>query len=137
MKQIYMDYAATTPTHPEVLEAMMPYFSERFGNPSSVYETGIEVRQAIEEARERVAAALGARPEEIVFTSGGTEADNHALKGTISFFKEKGGERDHIITTSIEHHAVLESCHYLEKQGCEVTILPVDGYGLVEPGGCA
>ncbi len=125
-----MDHAATTPTHPAVVEAMLPYFSEYYGNPSSVYEAGIEVREAIEGAREQVARALGARPEEIVFTSGGTEADNHALKG-VAF---KCGEgRNHIVTTAIEHHAVLESCHYLEKHGYDLTILPVDGQGLVDP----
>ncbi len=124
-----MDHAATTPTHPAVLEAMLPYFTEHYGNPSSVYEAGIEVREAIEAAREQVARALGASPEEIVFTSGGTEADNHALKG-VAF---NCGEGRGIVTTAIEHHAVLESCRYLEKHGFQLTVLPVDGQGLVDP----
>jgi cysteine desulfurase len=130
MRRIYMDHAATTPAHPQVVQAMLPYFTEYFGNPSSIYEDGIEVRQAIEEARESLARSLGAKPQEIVFTSGGTEADNHALKGVLY---RSGEKKNHVITTAIEHHAVLESCHYLEKQGCEVTILPVDGQGLVDP----
>ncbi len=130
MRRIYMDHAATTPTHPDVVQAMLPYFTEYFGNPSSIYEDGIEVRQAIEAARESLARGLGANPREIVFTSGGTEADNHALKGVLY---RSGEKKNHVITTAIEHHAVLESCHYLEKQGYEVTILPVDGQGLVDP----
>lgn len=130
MRRIYMDYAATTPTHPDVVQAMLPYFTQYFGNPSSIYEDGIKVREAIEAARESLARGLGADPREIVFTSGGTEADNHALKGVLY---RSAGEKNHVITTAIEHHAVLESCHYLEKQGYEVTILPVDGQGLVDP----
>jgi len=130
MRLVYLDHAATTPTHPEVVRAMLPYFSERYGNPSSIYQAGSEVREAIREAREKVARALGAGPEEIVFTSGGTEADNHALKG-VAF--RAGKERGHIITTAVEHHAVLETCHYLEKQGFEVTVLPVDSQGTVDP----
>ncbi len=130
VKKIYMDHAATTPTHPEVVKAMLPYFSERYGNPSSIYQAGAEVRAALEEARSKVAAALGADPGEIVFTSGGTEADNFAIKGVAFRLRE---ERDHIITTAVEHHAVLEACRYLEKCGFKVTVLPVDGYGMVDP----
>jgi cysteine desulfurase len=130
MRRIYMDHAATTPFHPEVTEAMLPYLGERFGNPSSVYEEGREARKAVEAARSQVAEALGADPSEIYFTSGGTEADNLAVLGTIRANRKKG---DHVITTAIEHHAVLEPCHYLEKDGLKLTILPVDGAGLVDP----
>ncbi len=131
MKRIYLDYAATTPTHPEVVEAMLPYFTEVFGNPSSIYSCGQEAKGAIEEARVKVANLIGAQDEEIVFTSGGTEADNFALQG-VAFAKESKGK--HIIISSIEHHAVIESCKFLEKRGFKVTYLPVDGYGLVDPG---
>lgn len=130
MKRIYLDYAATTPTHPEVVKAMLPYFTEIFGNPSSIYSYGQEAKGAIEEARAKVASLIGARDEEIVFTSGGTEADNFALKGVAFANKNKG---NHIITTSIDHHAVLESCKFLGKRGFSVTYLPVDNYGLVDP----
>ncbi|MFC1982080.1 cysteine desulfurase NifS [Chloroflexota bacterium] len=130
MKWIYLDYAATTPTHPEVVKVMLPYFTETFGNPSSIHCYGQEAKGAIEEARENVAGLIGARPDEIVFTSGGTEADNFALKG-IAFANEKKG--NHIITTSIEHHAVSETCKFLEKRGLMITCLPVDGYGMVDP----
>ncbi len=130
MKQIYLDYAATTPTHPEVVKAMLPYFSEVFGNPSSIYFCGQEAKGATEEARVRVAGLIGARDEEIVFTSGGTEADNFALKG-VAFANENKG--NHIITSSIEHHAVIETGKFLERRGFSVTYLPVDGYGLVDP----
>jgi len=126
---IYMDHAATTPVHPKVLEAMLPYFSERFGNPSSVYTIAQEARQAIEEARKKVAEVLAASPREIIFTSGGTESDNAAIKGAAFALREEG---NHIITSSIEHHAVLETCHYMEGFGFEVTYLPVDKYGLVK-----
>lgn len=128
MRRIYMDHAATTPFHPAVTEAMLPYLGERFGNPSSIYGEGREARRAVEEARARVAEALGADPEEIVFTSGGTEADNLAVLGTA-----RAGGGGHIVTTAIEHHAVLEPCHYLEREGWEVTVLPVDGAGIVDP----
>jgi cysteine desulfurase len=131
MGRIYLDYAATTPTHPDVLKAMLPYFTEAFGNPSSIYSCGQEAKGAVEEARIKVAGLIGARDEEIVFTSGGTEADNFALKG-IAFANE--GKGNHIITTSIEHHAVLATCRFLEKRGFSVTYLPVDKYGLVDPG---
>jgi cysteine desulfurase len=132
MRRIYMDHAATTPIHPEVTEAMLPYLGERFGNPSSVYTEGREARKAVEAARSQVAEALGADPTEIYFTSGGTEADNLALIGTARANRKRG---DHIITTAVEHHAVLEPCHYLEKEGFRVTYLPVDGAGLVDPEG--
>ena len=130
MKQVYLDYAATTPTDPEVAKAMLPYFTEAFGNPSSIYSYGQEAKGAIEEARAKVATLIGARDEEIIFTGGGTEADNFALKGVASANESRG---NHIITSSIEHHAVLEPCKFLGKRGFEVTYLPVDEYGLVEP----
>lgn len=130
MKRIYLDYAATTPTHPEVVQAMLPYFTENFGNPSSIYSYGQEARGAIETARGKVAGLIGARDDEIIFTGGGTEADNFALKG-MAFASE--GKGNHIITTSIEHHAVLETCQFLEKRGFNITYLPVDKYGLVNP----
>jgi len=129
MKRIYLDYAATTPTHPEVVKAMLPYFTEAFGNPSSIYSYGQEAKGAIEEARVKVASLIGARGEEIVFTSGGTEADNFAIKG-VAFANESRG--NHIITSSVEHHAVIETCKFLERRGFRVTYLPVDGYGLVD-----
>ncbi len=130
MKRIYLDNAATTPTHPDVLKAMLPYFTEAFGNPSSIYSYGQEAKGAIEEARTKVASLIGARDEEIVFTSGGTEADNFALKG-VAFANEN--RVNHIITSSIEHHAVIETCKYLERRGFSVTYLPVDKYGVVDP----
>ncbi len=130
MKRIYLDYAATTPVHPEVVTAMLPYFTDVFGNPSSIHSFGQEAKAALEEARDKIAPLVGAREEEIVFTSGGTEADNLAIKG-IAYANE--GKGNHIITTSIEHHAVAESCKFLEKRGFEVTYLPVDRYGLVDP----
>lgn len=130
MKRVYLDYAATTPTSPEVVQAMLPYFTEMFGNPSSIYSYGQEAMEAIEIARARVARLISARTEEIVFTSGGTEADNFALKG-VAFANENRG--NHIITTTIEHHAVLESARFLEQRGFRLTYLPVDKYGLVDP----
>ncbi len=129
-RSVYMDHAATTPTRPEVVEAMLPCFSERFGNPSSLYTLAREAEEAVEEARGRVAAAIGASPEEVFFTSGGTEADNWAVKGVAAASRKKG---DHIVTSSIEHHAVLHTCRALEKQGYRVTYLPVDEFGRVEP----
>jgi cysteine desulfurase len=129
MKRIYLDYAATTPTHPEVVEAMLPYFTDGFGNPSSIYSYGQEARGAVEEAREKVASLIGARDDEIVFTGGGTEADNFAIKG-VAF---SNTERNHIIASSIEHHAILEACHFLEKHGFRITSIPVDSDGLVSP----
>ncbi len=130
MKRIYLDHAATTPTHPEVVAAMLPYFSDAFGNPSSIHSFGQEAKAAVEEARDQIAVVIGARSEEIVFTGSGTEADNLAIKG-IAYANEGRGK--HIITTSIEHHAVTESCKFLESRGFEVTYLPVDSYGVVDP----
>lgn len=130
MREVYLDHNATTPVDPEVWEAMLPYLREQFGNPSSIHQFGREVRIAIEEARAQVAALLGAAPEEIVFTSCGSEADNLALKG-IAFANQERG--NHIITSQIEHSAVLETCRYLEKLGFSVTYLPVDTEGLVDP----
>jgi cysteine desulfurase len=129
MKRIYMDHSATTPVAPEVLAAMLPYFGEKFGNASSLHRSGREAKEALEDSREKVAALLGARAEEIIFTSGGTESDNLALKG-IARKNRKHGK--HIITTQIEHPAILETCRALEKEGFEVTYLPVTGEGLVE-----
>jgi cysteine desulfurase len=130
MKKIYLDYAATTPTDPEVVKAMLPYFGESFGNPSSAHSFGQDAREAIETARDTVASLLGAKPGEIVFTSGGTESDNCAIKGIAYANRNRG---NHIIISSIEHHAVTEPCHFLEKQGFEVTMLPVDRDGRVDP----
>ena len=127
---IYMDHAATTPVRPEVVAAMMPYFTEYFGNPSSIYTLAQKSRGVVDTARRTVAKALGCRASEITFTSGGTEADNAALKGVAFALRNVG---NHIITTVIEHHAVLHTCHQLEQFGFEVTYLPVDGYGLVDP----
>lgn len=129
-KFIYMDHAATTPVKPEVLETMIPYFTQKFGNASSIYTIGRESKKAIEEAREKVAIALGAQAKEIFFTGSGTEADNWAVKGVAYANRKKG---NHIITTAIEHHAVLHTCQYLESEGFEVTYLPVDEFGLVSP----
>ena len=130
MKRIYLDHAATTPTHPEVVKAMLPYFTDVFGNPSSIYSYGQEARGSLEEAREKVASFIGADSDEVVFTSGGTEADNFALEG-VAFANESRG--NHIITSPIEHHAVTETGKFLKQRGFEVTYLPVDGYGLVDP----
>ena len=130
MKRSYLDHAATTPTDPEVVEAMLPYLSEVFGNPSSIHSFGQEAKAAVEEARDKIAALIGARGEEIVFTGSGTEADNFALQGTAYASEGKG---NHIITTTIEHHAVMETCKFLQGLGFEVTCLPVDSYGLVDP----
>jgi len=127
---IYLDHAATTPVKPEVLEAMLPYFSDRFGNASTVYSIGRESKKAIEEAREKVAFAFGALSKEIFFTGSGTEADNWAIKGVAYANRQKG---NHIITSSIEHHAVLHTCQYLASDGFEVTYLPVDENGLISP----
>ena len=130
MKRIYMDYAATTPMLPEVAEAMQPYFSHRFGNPSSIHSMGQEASDAVERARSQVAAIIACRPEDVVFTGGGTEADNHAIKGVCLAGREKG---NHIITTAIEHHAVLNTCNYMKELGFDVTVVPVDKYGMVNP----
>ena len=130
MKRIYLDYAATTPVHSEVLKAMLPYYSDSFGNPSSLYSYGLEARQAIELMRTKAAESIGAKNEEIVFTGGGSEADNLAIKGVAYANVRKG---NHVITSVIEHHAVLETCKFLEKRGYKVTYLPVDKYGLIDP----
>jgi len=127
-KMIYMDHSATTPVKKEVLEEMLPYFSEFYGNPSSVYALSNHSRLAIDKARERVAKAIGAKKTEVFFTGGGSEADNWALKGVAYKNKDKG---NHIITTKIEHHAILHTCEYLEQQGFQVTYLDVDEYGMI------
>jgi cysteine desulfurase len=127
---IYMDHSATTPVDPEVTEAMLPYFSEKFGNPSSLYSIGREARRAIEESRQKVADLIGAKKEEIIFTGSGTESDNLAIKGCVYKNRKNG---NHIITSSIEHHAVLHTCKYLETHGFKVTYLPVSRDGLVNP----
>lgn len=127
-KLIYMDHSATTPVKKEVLDEMLPYFSEYYGNPSSIYALSNYSKTAIEKAREQVAKGLGAKKSEIFFTGGGSEADNWAIKGIAYRHSEKG---NHIITTKIEHHAVLHTCEYLEKQGFEVTYLDVDEYGMI------
>jgi len=127
---VYMDHSATTYTKKEVLEAMIPYYSEHFGNPSSIYRIAGDSKKAIDTARVQVAKALGSDPDEIYFTSGGSESDNWAIKG-IAFANRKKG--NHIITSAIEHHAVLHTCEYLEKEGFTVTYLPVDKYGIVDP----
>ncbi|MGA7422830.1 MAG: cysteine desulfurase family protein [Candidatus Sulfotelmatobacter sp.] len=126
MPRIYLDNNATTPVLPEVFEAMRPYFGDHFGNASSIHHHGQETRAAVEQARDSVASLLGCRAAEVVFTSGGTEGDNLAIAGLT-------GAGDHIVTSSIEHHAVLHACKHLEDTGCEVTYLPVDGRGLVDP----
>lgn len=128
MDRIYLDHAATTPVKQEVLDAMMPYFTQNFGNPSSVYQVAQINRKAVDEAREKVANLLGAHPNEIFFTAGGSESDNWAIKGIAEANKSKG---NHIITSKIEHHAVLHTCEYLEKQGYEVTYLNVNENGQI------
>jgi len=130
MRSIYLDHAATTPTRSEVVKSMLPYFTDAFGNPSSIHSYGQEAKGAVEEARTKVAELIGARSEEIVFTSGGTEADNFALKGVAYANEHKG---NHVITTTIEHHAVLEVCKFLGRRDFKITRLPVDKYGLVDP----
>lgn len=127
---IYLDNAATTRTAPEVVEAMLPYFSDCFGNPSSIYGPGSKAKKAVNEARHTIAESLGVKPEEIYFTAGGSEADNWALKATAEGYEHKG---KHIITSKIEHHAVLHTCKYLEKRGFEITYLDVDTEGKVSP----
>lgn len=129
MPMIYLDNAATTKTAPQVVEAMLPYLSEQYGNPSAVYSLGSSAKKAVNQAKRTIAAAIGAKQEEIYFTSGGTEADNWALKAAAEACAGKGR---HIITTRIEHHAVLHTCGYLEKEGCEITYLKVDQDGLVD-----
>ncbi len=127
---IYLDNAATTKTAPEVVQAMLPYFTEQYGNPSTIYGLGAEAKKALNQARRTIAAAIGAKQEEIYFTAGGSESDNWALKAAAEAYSQKGR---HIITSKIEHHAILHTCEYLEKQGYEVTYLDVDNDGLVDP----
>jgi cysteine desulfurase len=134
MNQIYLDYASTTPTDKRVVEAMQPYFGEVFGNPSSIHAFGQEARSAVEGARTKIAAFIGADPSEIVFTSGGTESDNFAIKGVAYANRAKG---NHIITCAIEHHAVLETCRFLAREGFDVTYVPVDKDGMVDPAAVA
>jgi cysteine desulfurase len=130
LRRIYLDHAATTPVHPRVREAMMPYLEDKFGNPSSIHSFGREAAEAVDDARQALAGLIGAKPEEIIFTSGGSEADTMALFGVFQARQDKG---NHIVTTAIEHHAVLHTCQALEKRGARVTYLPVDQYGLVTP----
>lgn len=129
-KLIYLDNAATTKTAPEVLEAMLPYFTEQYGNPSAIYSFASHNKDVVAEQRERIANALGAKSNEIYFTAGGSESDNWALKATAEAYQNKG---KHIITTKIEHHAILHTAAYLEERGFEVTYLDVDEYGKVNP----
>ena len=130
MKQVYLDYSATTPVKEEVVREMLPFFTERYGNPSSLYSVGLDAKAGLDEARARVAGLINAEPKEIFFTSCGTESDNWVLEGTANALKNKGR---HIITSRIEHHAILHTCEYLEKLGFEITYLDVDGDGFVSP----
>lgn len=130
MKRVYLDHSATTPLDPEVLEKMLPYFTEKFGNANSMHSFGQEGAYAVDEARRKIAELIGAKPTEIYFTSGGTEADNWAIKGMAAKLRKKG---NHIITSSIEHAAIMASCHQLEEFGFDVTFLPVDKTGKVNP----
>lgn len=129
MKEIYLDHAASTPVHPQVLDAMITYFELDYGNPSSIHRYGRQSRHALDQARKQIAQSIGAVPNQVVFTSGGTEADNMAILGIAMANREKG---NHIITSSIEHHAVLQTCEYLQTAGFDVTYLPVDEYGQVK-----
>jgi cysteine desulfurase len=128
-RQVYVDHSATTPMREEVLEAMLPYLKDHYGNPSSIHAQGRSVRRAIEEAREKTALAIGAKPEEIFFTAGGTESNNITLRGAA----KKRGSAGHIITSGIEHHAVFDVCQDLEGEGHRITYLPVDQYGIIDP----
>ena len=132
MNRVYLDYNATTPVEPEVLDAMLPYFSAEFGNASSIHAFGQRARAAVETAREQVAALIGAAPREIFFTSGGTESDNHAIFGIVGSSAMPPGRRPHVITSFVEHEAVLNTCQALEKQGVDVTYLHVDQDGLID-----
>ena len=125
---VYLDNAATTKTHPEVVEAMLPYFTEKYGNPSAIYDFASQSKSGVTTAREQIASLIGARTEDIYFTAGGSEADNWALKAAVEAYGNKG---KHVITTAIEHHAILHTADYLEKHGCEVTYIPVDEYGMI------
>lgn len=130
MRNVYLDYSATTPVKEEVLQEMIPYFTEKFGNPSSLYDAGLESKAAVTHAREQVAQLIGAKPAEVFFTAGGTESDNWVVFGIADKLKEKG---NHIITTKVEHHAMLHSCQFLEKHGYDVTYLDIDKDGIVTP----
>ena len=130
MKQVYLDYSATTPVKEEVLKEMLPYYTEVYGNPSSLYGVGLTAKEGLDEARKRLADLINAEPKEIIFTSCGTESDNWVLEGVADTLKNKG---NHIITSKIEHHAVLHTCEYLQKHGFEVTYLDVDSQGFVRP----
>jgi cysteine desulfurase len=130
IKKVYLDYSATTPARKEVVDEMIPYFTEHFGNASSIYSLGMEAKDAIEHSREQVAALINAEPKEIIFTSGGTESDNWALIATARRLENKGR---HIITSAIEHHAILHSCEYLAKEGFDITYVGVNSDGLVDP----
>jgi cysteine desulfurase len=130
LKRIYLDHGATTPLHRDVLPVMLPYYSEAFGNPSSIHSFGREARRALDESREKTAQALGATPEEIIFTSGGTEANNLAIQGVAEALASRGR---HLITSAVEHHAVLDTINALGNKGYAVTVLPVDHYGMVDP----
>src|SRR5437868_1871650 len=137
MHPIYLDYNATTPLDPAVVEAMLPYLREHFGNPSSTHPYGVTAHQSLAKARGQVAQLLGAQPDEIVFTGGGTEASNHAIKGAVfaslrGFFG-RWAKDAHIITSAVEHPATLQPCEFLRRLGCRVTVLPVDHYGQVDP----
>jgi cysteine desulfurase len=131
MRNVYLDHTATTPLDPRVYEAMKPYFTDKFGNASSIHRFGREARAALDESREKIAKLLGARAGEVIFVGSGTEADNFALKGVAREMKNSG--KDHIITSKVEHHAVLESCGFLEEDGFRVTYVDVDGSGMVDP----
>lgn len=130
MRKIYLDYASTTPADHEVVVAMQPYFSDMFGNPASVHSFGREAKKAVEHAREIIARFIGVKPHEIIFTGGGTESNNTVIKGCAYSGRGRG---NHIITSSVEHHSVLESCEFLQRNGFIVTYLPVDGAGMVDP----
>ena len=130
MDHIYLDYNATTPIDPQVAEAMLPYIHEQYGNPSSTHVLGAAAKSAVDNARHQLAGMLGTKDDEVIFTSGGTESNNHAIKGVFGAYRDKG---NHMITSSVEHPAVIEVCRYLEQQGGRVTYLPVDEFGMVDP----
>lgn len=130
MRRVYLDYSATTPVKDEVLKEMLPYYTELYGNPSSLYSEGLEAKAGLDKARKQIASLINAEEREIIFTSCGTEADNWVLEGVADSLKNKG---KHIITTKIEHHAILHTCEYLEKHGYEITYLDVDSEGFVSP----
>lgn len=133
-RPIYLDYNSTTPIDPAVLKAMLPYLSEHYGNPSCTHLYGREAHTAVERAREQVAELLGAKPDEIVFTGGGSEASNQAIKGTVLRPEADWGRSAHVIISSVEHPATVQPCEFLSSLGCEVTIVPVDSFGMVDPG---